>query len=158
MELWIFGYPRKRSIMIPPIPRITSCRAVSYLAVEVCVLKFYPFIVLRFIPFKEIVWYRIDTNSFYFIFPDLNGLSFLPPTTVLCGFLPKGFHGPCCGSSPLPSVLTLFCDEIPLRYSKVIATIGTLRSADERIVSPANIPKPPLYVWIFSSIPISIEK
>src|SRR5205809_2420516 len=46
----------------------------------------------------------------------------------------------------------------PLRCSSVTPTIGSLRSAADRSVSPASTPNPPLYVGIAGSRQISIEK
>jgi hypothetical protein len=46
----------------------------------------------------------------------------------------------------------------PLRCSSVTATIGSSRSAAARSMSPASIPRPPLYVGIAGCRAISIEK
>ncbi len=48
--------------------------------------------------------------------------------------------------------------EVRSCYRSVTATMGTLRSAADLIVSPASTPRPPLYVGMDGSMPISIEK
>src|SRR5215470_13642588 len=49
-------------------------------------------------------------------------------------------------------------EKYPWRCKSVTATMGSLRSAAARTVSPARTPSPPLYVGIPTSSAISIEK
>jgi hypothetical protein len=68
------------------------------------------------------------------------------------------FGIPLDGFLVLIAVLVNALFEIALAMQQRHATIGTRRSAADRIVSPASTPSPPLYVGISERRPISIEK
>src|SRR3989304_6884431 len=62
------------------------------------------------------------------------------------------------GFSLCHPLLSISWVKYPLRLTSVTATSGSFRSAADLMVSPARIPRPPLYVGMSFLTPISMEK